>query len=502
MSLAIDEPASDVPTSPSWWRVPGPTRTFGVTGLLLVAVYLIFVLVDARPVGNIRTGDTDNLVAGARVAIDCVGAGDFVGCGWLEGSVQTAVFPYPLLQYVPAAAMVWFQVDDAQALTGMSVLSFIAVVSMLAVTVLVFRRRPRSGLVAVAALVGSSLMYQATSSFGEALAAAMVVAAVAAAIERRPVLLFFAALLACLGKETLGPFVLVLVLVCARSAHDRWFPRRSLTTAAVGAVVLGMLISTAFNVFRYAGVRNRLYLDPRLHTEGTVRKIEYFGALWVSPAAGIVWFWPVLFALGVLAVAWTIRSMRAGVAAVREWLPPLVVIVLTVGFVAGLTFWFSPFGWITFGPRLAVPILPAALIALLHTTGDAMIEWIVGGRVRAALIATSATIVSIPQYGAPWRWFDAVLQLISPAGSCPPMTEFDIYGDPDTYYDCTSSTMWRTRPQVLDDTVSLGLSTGRLSWMLAAAGCFMLVFAAVRPAPERGSTSAPDDVGIANTLVS
>jgi hypothetical protein len=93
-------------------------------------------------------------------------------------------------------------------------------------------------------------------------------------------------------------------------------------------------------------------------------------------------------------------------------------------------------------------------------------------------------VVSIPQYGAPWRWSHAVAQLITPSGSCPPMTALDNYGQPAQFYSCTAKVMWRLHPQVLDETLSLGLSISGAAWILAAAGCALLVYAALRPTQD------------------
>ena len=467
----------------------------GAAGLSLVALICSFRAAGARAGdGTHPHGRHRQLGSGGHGwRSNCVRHGDLVGCGWLEGSVQTTVFPYPALQIhpggadgvVPARRRPGAHRDE---LPG----ALLPSVSMLAIALVVFRRRPRSGLLVVAALVGSSLMYQATSSFGEALAAAMMVAAVVAAIERRPMLLFATGLLACLGKR--------------HSARSCWcscscvLGPRTTDGSPVGhspiAAVVGIPRDDAFGGVQRVPlrrVRNRLYLDPRLHTEGVVRKAEYFGALWVSPAAGIVWFWPVVIALGAgrrrldhpQHASWHGHHSRlvppaGGVGAHGRVRRRVDVLVLTVRVGSRSV------------RRLAVPILPAATIALLHTTGEGLIEWVVGGRLRAVLIAAVATVASIPQYGVPWRWFDAVLQLISPSGSCPPMTEFDIYGDPTTYYECTSNTMWRWHPHVLDDTLSLGWSVAGLAWVAAAAGCCLLLVTALWPVTQSDPVMALD----------
>ena len=149
-------------------------------GLSLLAAYLLIVILDARGRGNLNTGDSNNLVQGARSALECLGAGDFVGCGHLTGSIQTEVFPYPLLQYLPAGFLVRLGFSDGHVLEALGIVSFVALVIALAGVLVTFRNRPRHAALALLALVGSSAIYQSTSAFGESLVASLVVLAVCA----------------------------------------------------------------------------------------------------------------------------------------------------------------------------------------------------------------------------------------------------------------------------------------------------------------------------------
>ena len=155
-------------------------------GLSLLASYLLIVIFDARGRGNLNTGDSNNLVQGARSALECLGAGDFVGCGHLTGSIQTEVFPYPLLQYLPAGFLVRLGFSDGHVLEALGIVSFVALVIALAGVLVTFRSRPRHAALALLALVGSSAIYQSTSAFGESLVASLVVLAVCAGIRRSP----------------------------------------------------------------------------------------------------------------------------------------------------------------------------------------------------------------------------------------------------------------------------------------------------------------------------
>lgn len=447
--------------------------TAAVLGTALIVCYLLVVAIDARTVGNIRTGDTDNLVQGTRVLIDCFRAGDLVGCGRYEDSVQTQIFPYPLLQYLPALPLVWLRSSDIDVLIALRWLSSVSVIAIFGLFAFAFRNRPRLLWLSWPVLAGSSLMYHANAAFGEALAAAVLVGAVVAAALRRPVLLFALACLASLGKETAGPFVVVLCLLCARDSPDRVLPSGKLLWSCVLGAVAGIALSAWFNVIRFGGPRNMLYLDGPLQTAGTTRKIEWFAALWFSPAGGLVWFWPGFVVVLVTSVVVALRTHDRR----RRYLG-LVPAAALVCFLAGLALWFAPFGWLTFGPRLAVPLLPATLFTVLWTDGDRVVDAL-SRRVLAPVVIVFVALLSMPLYGAPWRWLDAVVEMISGSGSCPPLTDLSIYDDSAQYYRCTSATMWRTSPQMLDDAVARGLSIALAGSVMALIGSVLALVCAL-----------------------
>ena len=250
-------------TSAPWWA---SRRNLGY-GFLIV--FFLVVFFNARQYGHVHTGDSDNLVKGARVAVDCIRDRQFVECGYLKGSIQTLVFPYPLLQYLPASLLVWLQVLRCLDAQWLAFINLLAVVAMLIAIVTVFRARPRLAALLVVSLVGSSLLYQSTSAFGEALAASLVVGAVLAGIRRSPLAIFVLVTLGSLGKETLAPFVVLLVLACARTPRG-WSISRKEAHGGGGRrwrcrVDSQRAHSTCSDSAR-SGIC--LYLDPPQHTPG------------------------------------------------------------------------------------------------------------------------------------------------------------------------------------------------------------------------------------------
>src|SRR5262249_19753358 len=48
---------------------------------------------------------------------------------------------------------------------------------------------------------------------------------------------------------------------------------------------------------------------------------------------------------------------------IRRWAPPVAVAAVTAAFTGLLASWWSTFGWIAWGPRLTLPLLPALVVA-------------------------------------------------------------------------------------------------------------------------------------------
>ena len=453
----------------------------------LVVVYLVLVLVTALPRGNAHTGDTDTLVAGTRAALHCIGDGVFRGCGHPSGGRGTAVGPYGLLQYLPAAGLIGIGLSNSAAVRGLAGVNFIAFAGCLVLALVAARRLrpPNWGPLLVVALLASSLTYQSTAGFGEGLGAFVTLAAVVAALYRRPVLIAVTVALAATGRETVAPFVLVLALVAGRRDEDGLLPPASVLIPTVAGAAAGVIANFAFNVFRYGTYRNLEYLDPIFRAPGQGRKLRFLLGIWFSPANGVAWYWPVATALliaGAIATALAlIRSPRDW----RAWLPGAVALAALGGFGVGLAAWYTPVGWIAYGPRLMVPLLPAALVVLLYETGLRLARWLARGVVVAAAIVAFVIVAGWPEFGAPWSYKPAIESALiapSPQHGCPRLTEVVITNGPARYYPCAERVMWRTRPSVIwtAATATRGGIAALAARVIAAAACATLLVLARR----------------------
>lgn len=442
-------------TSAPWPDQPSGDRWRGVAGRVAVValgIFFVLLLTDGRRLGNVHTGDTDNLVEGTRVALRCLGDGVLTRCGRIPDTVFSTVFPYPLLQYLPATALVGLGLDSGSVVDGLAVLSTVAFFGCLA-CVVALGRRVLIGWTPIlfAILLSGPLLFYATAGFGEMLAAFTALLFVTMVVLGRPWPAAIAMVFACLGKDTVAPFLIGLGLLCVWASAEPRPSARRMAGAVLGGGAVGVALTFAFNLFRFGSPLNIFYLDPRFRVPGLGRKTAYFGALWVAPGGGLLLFWTSASALLVLAavVAAQQRAAAAGVA--RTWLPLAGVLGVFVGFQAVLALWAIPFGWIAWGPRLTVPLVPAVLVAAAFT-GGAPLKAAVdrAGRSVAAMVTVAVMLAasSLLHSGAVWNYPGATAALLAPAAACPsPQT---VPEPPDKqFFRCQDEIMWRWRPSYL-----------------------------------------------------
>src|SRR4051812_11891174 len=124
--------------------------------VIVVVTLLVGYWVEHAP--NTAGGDTVTLVHGARVAVRCLEHGTFERCGRRAPkpalpTSSTAVGYYPLMQYLPAGAMIALGASDRQTLTGLALINTAAFLGLLGLFLLVARRRSSPAMAAVLMLV-------------------------------------------------------------------------------------------------------------------------------------------------------------------------------------------------------------------------------------------------------------------------------------------------------------------------------------------------------------
>jgi len=445
------------------------TRRAGLAAAVALGGFLALLLADGFGRGNVVTGDTQALVDGTRVALRCLADGELTRCGRPPGTVVTNVYAYPLLQYLPAGALVGLGLGDDAVARGLAVVNMSAFLGALG-CVAVLGRRVLAGWtpVLLAVVLCSPLLYYATAGFGEMLAGFLALTFVAAVACRRPVAAAVTLVLACLGKEAFAPVLVGLGLACAFAPAGPGPGRRRMVGAVLAGGAAGVAVTMAFNVFRFGSPLNLFYLDDRHRPTGLRWVLSSFGGLWAAPGGGLAWFW---------APAVAVLALAAVVAVRRRLLPLGAVLGLFVAFQAGLALWPYPFGWIAWGPRLTVPLVPAVVVAAACTGGGPLRAALDrGARSLPAAAAVGAVLVAgaAVHAGAVWNYPKAVHALVSPAAGCPPLQSLPPPPD-GRFYRCQHEVMWRWRPSFLAGAASSDRLPARAAQVALAAGLVSLV---------------------------
>jgi hypothetical protein len=448
-------------------------------------------------------GDSHGVVIGARHVVDCLRHGKYTWCdrrpdGLIGGRGPTgfrqgAVGQFPLLQYVLAVPLRALGMGELPTLRALILVDFAALLTAVALVWRLARRLGPElaawGPVLSLTLIVSPLLWYSTVPFAEVLAVALLLGVVAAVLEGwPPVVLAVLVLLACLAKETNPPFVVALggLAFLTRPAPER---TRATLPRVAGPVLLGALAGSlanvGFNVFRFDSLRNATYLQAPYGPPGLSIESRMFGALLVSPNGGLLWFWPAAVAvLAIAACAWPRPRRAQGWRSVVPW----AVLGVLAAELAGLALWYSPFGWIGWGPRLTLPLVPPLIVLAVAYAGTGGAQ-LLGRLLRGRGIWLAGAVVAVA--GVSQLAFldpQPVLRRFFRSGtSC---VHQPIEVDPPAYYRCLQRLAWRRRPMLLDGLRQVATPLGLVA-ALAVVGTVAGLLAVARR--EAGPREEPVD---------
>jgi hypothetical protein len=476
-----------------------PTRAWLIAAVLAAFVLVVDLWVAARHPYN--STDTTHLVVGAQRAVDCLRHHVFVHCdGWADPrdvptGVATHVGPWPLLQYIPAVVLDALGVSQTATVQMLVITNALALWALFLMAYVTVRRfAPAWVPIVFVALLASPLLWYGTTSFGEEIGAAIVVGVVAAILMgARPVLVGTLVAFASMTKETNFIFVAALAVVCVvaqtESRREKTGSRR-LLGAVIAGVLIGVLANTAFNVFRFGSVRNVAYLHSYERAPNAVVAVKSFAALWVAPNGGVTWFWPCSLAVIGLSGAgsiWTLR--RSG----RSWnavVPAAVAGVLIVN-VAAVSTWYSPFGWVAWGPRLLLTILPATVLmaaAFAGARATDVLQRILAGRLFWP-VASTTILSGVPEVGVLFERRVTTLFFASNS-HC---VNASVTASVSRYYRCFDYSAWQKRPFLLQRGLEGLGDVGSRLVALAFVGAMITALAVARVNARRSLAEHPDD---------
>jgi hypothetical protein len=449
-------------------RAPAETAAVGA-GVAAALAVLIYVLQGGL---GAASGDTVALIGGTHEALGCLHRGTTTGCG-------SQVGPFPLLQYVPTAALFKIGFNDTSVLQGLAIINAVSFAGMVATAWLVMARlrRPAIGAALVLVLLVSPWPWYAWSTFGESLGAFACMLLVAAALLRaHPSMLALALVIAGQTKETALPFLLVLAFAALLWSPVEGRPLRRALWIGVAAGCIGSIaLTAAFNLFRFDQLTNAGYSEPITRTPTIELKLKFAGSLWAAPNGGLAVFWPLCAVVFLCAIGLAVAQLPRGRAADARLVGVgAVVLACLAGLTIGYAGWYAPFGWVAWGPRLMLLLMPAVLLVaagtlprelegLIRRTGR-----VAGGlRLAAALLALVAWI---PQIGVLFR-SSAMGALFTPDAVCP--VQQPISQDPDYYYSCIVHWAWDRHWVLWNASGGVGDSPGAILmaavWLTAVA---------------------------------
>ena len=405
--------------------------------------------------------DTLELFDGVAVIDRCIEAGVWQGCeekfGVTGGSAP--------LQYLAVLGFKRAGASRDDAFQYLAWLNTAAFAGTLLLMWLAGRRAgPRTAALLLLCGLSGPLFFYADSGFGEPLGAFWITAFAAALAFRRGVaLIALTFFLAALGK---GPNMFFLAGLGAAAVIGLHGRSRSAWRPAVG-VATGFAVSAAafawIDRFRGGAVSGDavVWVAERARLPDFFQRMEHLAGLFVAPNAGIVWFWPLAVAtLGAATViAWRARSRRD-----PRSLGALGVAAVVLLLLAGMASFYSPFGFIGWGPRYLIPWVPALLVLAVALFGEE-IEAVLAratmlGRPAAAVLAVLIVLAGLPHIASR---LDLVPydRLYLPDDGCParlmdPAQWYDTFGGMSSYYDCIRHMAWEKRQIFLDVMPGLG----------------------------------------------
>jgi hypothetical protein len=417
-----------------------------VVAAALVAQQLLFSMVYTP----VFEGDTDALIRGSSAALGCLRAGTFVSC--------PGVIHFPLLGYLPAVAGLSLGLGRDELMRMYEIFNALSLVAigLLGYQHLRSRVSASAAFLFVLAIVTSPFLTYSRGTFGEPLAAFLTLLFAWACLERKsPLVIFVLFVLAGMTKEVAAPFLLLTGLA-AWNPLDKPQAFRKAAMALVAAAVVGFALASAFNLFRFGTYWNVSNWAYDFHVHSLSQSARFFAGLWLSPNGGILFFWP----LSALIVAAT---------ACRSWTWGLSALTLA-GLTAGLSRWYSPFGWFAWGPRLLLPWIPAILLVLLHHLSPLFFARLGRGKARlpgrAVLLVTAVWVAASAANNLTESsdWIE-LARFFQRNPDCPELAFIENGAEP--YYRCLDAQVWPHQLFLSWNVLRRGLSQPQLPYTIA-----------------------------------
>ena len=305
--------------------------------LLLSTLVLFAITFLSLPYG---TGDTAELVNSSLALKNCLSDGIFNGCADME---RFGFTPHLITLFL------WSIFKDvASTISAWSLLNYI----LFSIIIYYFYKKSSvNKFFKISVLVFSPMIAYATYSFSEMTFIFMIFILLLSLKEDKFLLSLIISIFASAFKES--SFILIAALIIA-SIINKKDKLNLKNISLISSSIAGLALVYIFNFYKY-----KQFVNDEYQTAGRVKEIDlivsnFFGLIF-SPSGGILgYFWISI----VIAIIYFLLKNKDSKVSIILGLTFLVNYIV-------LTFWFAPFGWVTYGPRLIMPTIVALFLFIL-----------------------------------------------------------------------------------------------------------------------------------------
>lgn len=370
-------------------------------------------------------------------------------------------YQFGWLQHAPAIFLAWKGLSDDVIVFILTLINLLAFAWLLFVLVKKFKVENGQTWLLLACVLLGPLYAFSVYSFSEMLTFVLLAILVIRVAENKSLLsIVLLTFIISSSRETAFATVLpvVVAIFIVKSEDIKTVVKKTLPILM--SSFAGLLAVFVFNIWKYGSIANDHYADPIRRVPGVGLKLRNFVAIWISPGGGVLPFW---FLGGVVTVVVLLLAIRLWRSNRTRAIAAAILLLSLVFQTALLSAWYAPFGWVTWGPRLIIPVVGSVLITnfvLFPELIQRLIEFV---RYRYLLVASLSVVTYFSAVSNVGFILDrtATLQWFSPPllPGCPEIANIEI--NQEYYWECALKFVpWQLGPTLWD----MGLQQVTRGW--------------------------------------
>jgi len=181
----------------------------------------------------------------------------------------------------------------------------------------------------------------------------------------------FVIFLCTITKEVAFPIIVYIIFITLLIKNERLDKDLLIKSKKffllMGPIFLGVFVNFTFNYFRFGVIYNKFNMDPIFIL--TINElINNFYYLFFSPNSGLFFVW--------LSLSFYLCFQLGNAFFKNKLFKLFSLLLILIGICLvnlGLAKWYSPFGWIAWGPRLTLPYLGSFILLLIYIGVDDLV---------------------------------------------------------------------------------------------------------------------------------